>query len=251
MLAGTRGYSSASPRWSTANEFFPLDLEDRSRCVRGGPARAGERAGYPVSELATIRGVVSDSASQQPVVGAQVIAVGTTRGAITDSTGAYTLRVPAGSSRSACSGWATPQSRERCSRGQQGSHRRFRNACGVDYALRSPGHRLRNAGPRQVTGASPTLHGKDIQRQPVAGIDAALQGRAAGVQVTQNSGEPGNGISVRIRGAASLTASNQPLYVVDGVPIQNDTLSQLIPAAARTRPSSPASIRTRSNRSRC
>ena len=67
----------------------------------------------------------------------------------------------------------------------------------------------------------------------MAGVDAALQGKAAGVQVSQNSGEPGTGISVRIRGAASLSASNQPLYVVDGVPIANDALAQqLFPAGS-------------------
>ena len=63
--------------------------------------------------------------------------------------------------------------------------------------------------------------------QPVASIDAALQGKAAGVQVTQNAGNPGNAISVRIRGDASVSASNQPLYVLDGVPMVAGDISQL------------------------
>ena len=67
----------------------------------------------------------------------------------------------------------------------------------------------------------------DIANAPVAGIDAALQGKVAGVQVMQNSGNPGNGISVRVRGPASLNAGNQPLYVVDGVPIIQENYSQL------------------------
>ena len=62
---------------------------------------------------------------------------------------------------------------------------------------------------------------------PIAGVDGMLSGKAAGVQVTQNAGNPGNGISVRVRGSASLTAGNQPLYVVDGVPIQTDDFSQV------------------------
>ena len=92
------------------------------------------------------------------------------------------------------------------------------------------------------------LQGQEVQDQPVAGIDAALQGKAAGVQVTQNSGEPGNGISVRVRGAASLSASNQPLYVVDGVPIaERSAVAAALPGGQRT----PTAITgTRSERDR-
>ncbi len=67
----------------------------------------------------------------------------------------------------------------------------------------------------------------DIAGQPVASIDAALQGKVAGVQVVQNAGNPGNAISVRVRGDASISASNQPLYVIDGVPMIASDISQL------------------------
>jgi TonB-linked SusC/RagA family outer membrane protein len=79
----------------------------------------------------------------------------------------------------------------------------------------------------EVTGALTTVAASDIRNTPIAGIDAALQGKAAGVQVTQNAGNPGNGISVRVRGAASLTANNQPLFVVDGIPVQTGDFSQV------------------------
>src|SRR5439155_19081382 len=49
-----------------------------------------------------------------------------------------------------------------------------------------------------------------------------MQGRVAGVQIIQNNGEPGAGAQIRIRGGTSISASNDPLYVVDGVPLQND-----------------------------
>src|SRR5947208_12162747 len=49
-----------------------------------------------------------------------------------------------------------------------------------------------------------------------------MQGRVAGLQMTTNNGEPGGGVQVRIRGGTSINASNDPLYVVDGVPLQND-----------------------------
>ena len=62
---------------------------------------------------------------------------------------------------------------------------------------------------------------KDINAVAVTGLDQAIQGRLSGVQVTQNSGEPGGSVSIRIRGVGSINSSNEPLYVVDGVPYGN------------------------------
>ena len=79
-----------------------------------------------------------------------------------------------------------------------------------------------------VTGAISSVSGKDIASQPVADPTQALQGRAAGVTVTQNSGAPGGagGTSVRIRGISSA-GNNAPLYVVDGFPLTSGDESQL------------------------
>jgi TonB-linked SusC/RagA family outer membrane protein len=73
----------------------------------------------------------------------------------------------------------------------------------------------------EVTSAISSVTAKEIQDMPLVGLDQALQGRAAGVQVTNNSGAPGGGVSIRIRGTSSLGAGNEPLYVVDGIPINN------------------------------
>lgn len=70
----------------------------------------------------------------------------------------------------------------------------------------------------KITGAVNTVSEELISRLPVPSIDQALQGRAPGVVVTQNTGAPGEGVSVRIRGAGSINSSNSPLYVVDGIP---------------------------------
>ncbi len=70
----------------------------------------------------------------------------------------------------------------------------------------------------KITGAVNTLSEELIGKLPVPGIDQALQGRAPGVVVTQNTGAPGEGVTVRIRGAGSINSSNNPLYVVDGIP---------------------------------
>jgi TonB-linked SusC/RagA family outer membrane protein len=80
---------------------------------------------------------------------------------------------------------------------------------------------------QNVSSAIASVTAEDIANNPVAGVDAALQGKAPGVQVIQNAGNPGNGISVRVRGPASINAGNQPLYVVDGVPIIQENYSQL------------------------
>ena len=70
---------------------------------------------------------------------------------------------------------------------------------------------------RNVLGAVTKINNEELTRMPVAGVEQALQGRAAGVQVTQNTGAPGEGVSVRIRGAGSINSSNNPLYIVDGM----------------------------------
>jgi len=71
-----------------------------------------------------------------------------------------------------------------------------------------------------LTGAISSVSAKQIEEVPVTSLDQALQGRAAGVQVTNNDGTPGGNVSVLIRGTGSLTAANGPLYVVDGFPLQ-------------------------------
>lgn len=70
-----------------------------------------------------------------------------------------------------------------------------------------------------VTSSISSVSEKDIKNLPVAGIDQALQGKVAGVSVTNNGGQPGGGVSVRVRGITSVNG-NEPLYVIDGVPLQ-------------------------------
>jgi TonB-linked SusC/RagA family outer membrane protein len=72
---------------------------------------------------------------------------------------------------------------------------------------------------KDLTTAVSTVSTKDIDERPIISAAAAIQGKAAGVSVMQPSGEPGEGMVVRIRGNTSIGASNDPLYVVDGVPM--------------------------------
>jgi TonB-linked SusC/RagA family outer membrane protein len=75
---------------------------------------------------------------------------------------------------------------------------------------------------KNVTGSIATLSTGQLEDLPVGQIGQKIQGRIAGVQINQTSGQPGRGMSIRIRGAASINAGNSPLYVVDGAPIIGD-----------------------------
>jgi len=70
-----------------------------------------------------------------------------------------------------------------------------------------------------LTGAISSIKAEDLKRLPTTSFDQAIQGRAAGVQVTQGSSAPGGRVSIRIRGGNSLSSGNEPLYVIDGYPI--------------------------------
>jgi TonB-dependent SusC/RagA subfamily outer membrane receptor len=78
---------------------------------------------------------------------------------------------------------------------------------------------------RDITGAISTVNADDLKNISVNGLDQALQGQVAGVQVTQSSGTPGGGVTVRIRGATSIGAVNTPLYIIDGIPVETGSLS--------------------------
>lgn len=76
-----------------------------------------------------------------------------------------------------------------------------------------------------ITGSLVSISAKNFNKGAVTSIDNLIAGRAAGVQVTQASSEPGGGVSIRIRGANSINASNEPLYVIDGFPIDNSPIT--------------------------
>ncbi len=75
---------------------------------------------------------------------------------------------------------------------------------------------------REITGSIESIDGKEISNIPVPSFEAALQGQAAGVQVSTGSGLAGSGSLIRIRGVASISAGGDPLYVIDGIPISQD-----------------------------
>ena len=89
------------------------------------------------------------------------------------------------------------------------------NAANLDVVVVSYGKQRR----QEVTGSIVQTNASDVKDMPVGQFAQQLQGKIAGVQIGQNSGTPGRGMEFRIRGAASLSSDNQPLFVVDGIPI--------------------------------
>jgi TonB-linked SusC/RagA family outer membrane protein len=79
---------------------------------------------------------------------------------------------------------------------------------------------------RDLTGSVSSISSSDIKAQPISGLNQAMQGRVSGVQVTQSSNAAGGGVQVRVRGGNSISASNEPLYVIDGFPVTNPSPAQ-------------------------
>jgi len=180
-------------------------------------------------QTGTVRGTVTDSSTGRGVAGTQISIVGTTRGALSGESGAYSLApVPVGSVivRAQRIGYAAQQRTVTVP---------ANGTATVDFALRPVAAVLSTIvatgyGSSQRANVSSSIASVDssaFARLNVVSIDNALQGRIAGVQVMQNSGEPGTGVSVRVRGPASLNAGNQPLYVIDGVPMLQGTFEQI------------------------
>lgn len=163
----------------------------------------------------TVKGKVSDAESGEGLIGATVSVVGTTRGASTDIDGNYSVEVPDGATqlRFAYTGYA-----------EQVIVLSASNA--VDVAMK-PGTMLDevvvigygSVRKTDATGAVGSITEKNFNKGVIAAPEQLLQGRVAGVQITNSNGEPGGGINVRIRGTSSVRSGNNPLFVVDGVPL--------------------------------
>ena len=168
-----------------------------------------------------IAGRVTTAESSEPVYGAVVTVAGTRLRASTSTDGRYTIAgVPEGTH-------SVYVQRIGLGRDSVTVVVRANETVVANFALRSLAVRLNEVvaigygtqSRRDLTGAVSSVSSEDIQLRPVASLEQALQGKAAGVQVTGGSGQPGASAAVRIRGGNSIAAGNDPLYVIDGVPV--------------------------------
>lgn len=177
----------------------------------------------------TIRGQVIDQATGRALQSAQVSLVGTNRGTLTDENGRFAITgIAAGTYTVQVTYIGYKQASQQVTVGTE--------PVTVTIALETDILRLDELvvvgygveKRRNIAGAISSLQATETVREiPAPSIDNVLQGRLAGVQVTQNSGMPGSGLSVRVRGASSISAGNQPLYVIDGVPMTQGSFSSL------------------------
>lgn len=164
-----------------------------------------------------VSGVVSDDKGLS-IPGANISVVGSNVSVATDFDGKYTIDVPANgtllfsfigfdSQKVAVNGKTT-----------------------INVSLKSTSEDLKEVvvigygtqKKKDVNGAISSVKSKDIENLKQVSVDQMLQGKAAGVSVTNNSGAPGSAASVRVRGTTSISGTNEPLYIIDGVPISGD-----------------------------
>ncbi|MDP9203180.1 MAG: SusC/RagA family TonB-linked outer membrane protein [Gemmatimonadota bacterium] len=172
----------------------------------------------------TISGRVVDAASQQPVADVAVVVEGTRRGAVTGADGTFIIvGVPAGSQtvRARRIGFAAPVQIVTVSSGGtvEVVFPLERRATVLEEVVTTGYGTQRRLA---ITGSISTIDANQAQTAAPVNVTNLIEGRATGVHLTQNSGEPGAGAQILIRGGTSISASNQPLYVVDGVPLSAD-----------------------------
>ncbi len=166
-----------------------------------------------------ISGKVTDE-TNNPLIGASILVKGTAIGTITDVTGSYSFNLPDEQKNGALVFSYIGFSSQEIPINNQSviNIRLVPNAQTLqDVVVMGYGTQER----RDITGAVGSVKAADISAVPVTGLDQALQGRVAGVQITQNDGTPGGGVSIRIRGISS-TSGGEPLVIVDGFPIAGD-----------------------------
>ena len=161
----------------------------------------------------TVKGVVKDTAGE-PVIGASVVEKGTTNGIITDFDGNFELKVSSNAVLSIT--FVGYQSQEIPVNGKTSFNVTLKEDTELLDEVVVIGYGT--ARSSDVTGSISSMRGDKLREVPATNITYALQNRVAGVDMSQTSSQPGATTQIRIRGTRSLTASNDPLIVLDGIP---------------------------------
>ncbi len=187
-------------------------------------------AGMAMAQERTVSGKVTAADDGSTIPGANVLVKGTSNGTVTDIDGNYKLTVPAEGGILVFSfvGYETLEVT-------------IGSRSVVDVALKADVEQLEEVVvvgygttiKQDLLGNIASVSGEDIELQPITTVEQAIQGRTAGVLITSQNGKLGQGMDIRIRGASSISASNQPLYVIDGIPVTSESQSR---TAAATNP---------------
>lgn len=166
----------------------------------------------------TITGTVSDESG--PLPGVSILIKGTTTGTETDFDGNYSIQAKAGDVLVfSFVGMATQEK-------TVGAANTINIVMVTDNLLEEVvvlGYATQRK--TEITGSTVQVKADEIQQIPVSTVDQVLQGKVAGLSISGTSGTPGTTADIRIRGVSSITAGNDPLYVIDGVPMTNDNVT--------------------------
>lgn len=167
-------------------------------------------------EASVISGTVLDS-SGQPVPGVAVIVKGTTNGTTTDLDGKFSIKATPDNILAFSSiGYKTQEvavgNRSSFNINLKDDSIVLESAVAIGYGV---------VNKRDLSTAISSIKSEDIANQPISDFRQSMAGKMPGVQVMQTSGDPEGSVMVRVRGISSATAGNDPLYIVDGVPMEN------------------------------
>ena len=164
----------------------------------------------------TISGKVSDAKDGSALTGASVVVKGSKVVAQTGADGTFKLSVPAAASSIVVS-----------SVGYASQNVDIQNKTSVDVALAATSDNIGEvvvigygtSRKKDLTGSIASIKAKDFNQGPITTPDQLIQGKVAGLQVINNSGQPGGATTIRIRGNSSVRSGNSPLFVIDGIPL--------------------------------
>lgn len=169
--------------------------------------------GVAWSQGVTVKGVVTSEEDGLPIVGASVLVKGTTQGTITDVDGNFMISGVKADSKTLIVSFVGMKTREVAIKKGELKIVMKSDAEVLDEVMVVAYGTVKKSA---FTGSA-TVVDQDKIKSPAVSFDKSLAGQVSGVQVMSNSGQPGSGTSFRIRGSGSLKASNEPLYVIDGV----------------------------------
>jgi TonB-linked SusC/RagA family outer membrane protein len=175
----------------------------------------------------SIKGTVVDAKSKTPLPGVGVKTKDGAKSTVTDSEGHFLLEVPANTSSLTFSSIGYESQELPLSKASMSfnialvpSEQHLEEVVVVGYGTQSK---------RAITGAVASINHEKFQDRSFSNVAQSLAGQLAGVNITQSQGAPGQSPNVRIRGTSSITAGTNPLYVVDGMPIENFNLNNINP----------------------
>ena len=163
----------------------------------------------------TITGVVTDASNGDPMIGVVVTEPNTSNGTVTDLDGNYSITINGNKLNYSYIGYQNVEkiiTQSGTVDVKMVSNTELDEVVVVGYTTMKK---------REVLGSLSKVNSKELTEVPAPSVSEALQGRVSGLQVTSATGAPGAGVSVRVRGVGSIGGSNDPLYIIDGIPSEN------------------------------